>query len=131
MAARSVPPQEASSVGQPAALMRFFESAALIPIIEVAFRNNMWWSIPANISAELYAQFQAGNDAVYTYDWGDQRQGSWRPDNEDTTINRYHIDFTTMTQKNIDNGRLRTVRIVWAADVSTHPQWTGQIPQES
>ena len=44
-----------------------------IPITEVAFNKGMWWSIPEQMSAELYAKFEAGQDAVYTWDWGDGR----------------------------------------------------------
>ena len=62
-----------------------------IPIIEVAYSNGMWWSIPQQVSAELYAKFEAGQDAVYTWDWGDSRNGSWKPDDRETSINRYMI----------------------------------------
>ena len=37
-----------------------------IPIIEVAFGKGMWWSIPQEMSAELYARCEDGQDAVYT-----------------------------------------------------------------
>ena len=47
-----------------------------IPIIQVAFRNGMWWSLPQHLSAELYAQCEAGQDAVYTWDWGESWKGS-------------------------------------------------------
>ena len=33
------------------------------PIVEVAFNNGMWWSIPQQRSAELYAKLEAGQDA--------------------------------------------------------------------
>ena len=39
---------------------------ARIPIIEVAFGKGMWWSIRQEMSAELCAKFEAGQDAVYT-----------------------------------------------------------------
>ena len=41
-----------------------------IPIIEVAFSKGMWWSIPQEMSAELYARCEDGQDAVYTWDLG-------------------------------------------------------------
>ena len=63
----------------------------------------MWWSIPQQMSAELYAKFEAGQDAGYTWDLGDSREGSWRPDGENTSINRYTIDFRSKQQTNIDN----------------------------
>ena len=98
-----------------------------IPIIEVAFSKGMWWSIPQEMSAELFAKFQAGQDAVYTWDWGNSRKGSWKPDGEDTSINRYMIDFVRKQQKNIDNGRMRTIRLIWILEEDATPQWTGQI----
>ena len=102
-----------------------------VPVIEVAFPSGMWWSIPWEMSQALYEKHLQGEIGIgYTWDWGDQRTGSWVHDNEKTSINRYVIDFATMEQKNIDNGRLRTIRIAWidpAADVT--PRWTGQIPR--
>ena len=100
-----------------------------IPIIEVAFGNGKWWSIPQQMSAELYAKFEAGQDAVYTWDWGDSRKGSWKPDDEETSINRYMIDFVHKQQRNIDNGRMRTIRLIWILEEDAMPQWTGQIPR--
>ena len=100
-----------------------------IPIIEVAFGKGMWWSIPQQMSAELYAKFEAGQDAVYTWDWGDSRKGSWKPDDEETPINRYMINFAHKQQRNIDNGRMRTIRLIWVLEEDATPQWTGQIPR--
>ena len=64
-----------------------------IPNIEVAFSNDMWWSIPQEISAELFAKFQDGQNAGYKWDWGDSRKGAWKHDGEDISINRYTIDL--------------------------------------
>ena len=47
-----------------------------IPIITVAFGKGMWWSIPQDMSAALYAKFEAGQDAVYTWDFDDSRKES-------------------------------------------------------
>ena len=85
-----------------------------IPIIEVAFSKEMWWSIPQEISAELFAMFKAGQDAGYTWDRGD----SWAT-----------IDFVRKQQTNIDNGRMRTIRLIWILEEDAKPQWTGQIPR--
>ena len=84
-----------------------------IPIIEVAFGKGMWWSIPQEMSAELYARCEDGQDAVYTWDWGDSRKGSYKPEGEETSINRYQIDFVRKQQRNLDNGRMRTTRGIW------------------
>ena len=60
-----------------------------IPIIEVAFSKGMWWSIPQEMSAQLFAKFEAGQDAGYTWDWGNSRKGSfvvcWSPNKGGTT----------------------------------------------
>ena len=35
----------------------------LIPIVEVAFQHDKWWSLPQDMSRQLYEQQQAGLDA--------------------------------------------------------------------
>ena len=100
-----------------------------VPIIEVAFKNGMWWSIPWEMSQALYEKHLQGENAGYTWDWGEHRTGSWVHDNQETSINRYLIDFDAMEQKNIDNGRLRTIRIAWVDHADVAPRRTGQIPQ--
>ena len=103
--------------------------ATRIPIIEVAFGEGKSRSIPQEMTAELYAKFEAGQDAGYTWDWGSSRKGSWKPDGENTSINRYTIVFVHKQQTNIDNGRMRTIRLIWALEEDATPQWTGQIPR--
>ena len=100
-----------------------------IPIFEVAFRHGMWWSIPAEMSQQIYHKYTNNEDAVYTWDWGDARAGSWQPDGEETSINRYMIDFQAWEQRNIDNDRRRSVRLVWVTAVAVDPKWTGQKPE--
>ncbi len=82
-------------------------------IWEVAFNNGMWWEIPPAMSQGITHAWLSGEPEVcYTWDWGDSREGSWRPDGESTSISRYIIDFVTMYQRNIDNNRTRHVRAV-------------------
>ena len=84
------------------------------PVIEIAFRNNKWWQLPKETSDEILSKFLANEkDIGYTWDWGDQRYGSWRPNDEPTSINRYLLDFETKTQRNIDTQRERSFRISW------------------
>ena len=85
----------------------------LVPIIEVAFKKDMWWSMSAGTSAQIYQKYVNGKDVVYTWDWGASRPGSFAPAGEHTSINRYLIDFQTWEQVNIDNGRRRSVRLVF------------------
>ena len=100
-----------------------------VPVIEVAFPNGMWWSIPWEMSQALYEKHLQGENAGYVWDWGEHRDGSWVNDDEATSINRYVIDFDAKKQKNIDNGRLRSIRIAWVDHADVAPCWTGQIPQ--
>ena len=99
----------------------------VIPIFEVAMRNGMWWSIPVSISTILYEKCTNNVDAGYTWDWGDTRSGSWRPDGEETSINRYVIDFRAWEQRNIDNNRRRSVCLAWVSAETVDPKWTGEI----
>jgi len=103
-------------------------SEPIVPIFEVAFKNGMWWSIPAEMSQRIYEKHKNNEDVAYTWDWGNSRPGSWVPDGEQTSINRYAIDFTTWEQRNLDNDRRRSVRLVWVAAERILPSWTGQIP---
>ena len=100
-----------------------------VPIFEVAYREGMWWTLPEPLSRELHAQYIADCDAAsYTWDWGNTRPGSWKPQGQETTINRYTIDFRSWQQRNIDNGRVRSVRLVWVRPEDLLPQWTGEKP---
>ena len=97
------------------------------PILEVAFPSDMWWSMPPWLSQAIYAEYALGNDVVYTWDWGNKRSGSWSPEGQTTTINRYTIDFKEMLQTNIDNNRTRSVRWIWICEDDVAPDWSGQI----
>ena len=88
----------------------------------------MWWSMAPEMSAEIHKKYMSGENAGYTWDWGDSRNGFWQPDDEPTSINRYVIDFGAMEQTNIDNNRKRSVRIVWTTTAGTQPQRSGKIP---
>ena len=67
-----------------------------VPIVEVAFANGKWWSIPQEMSSQLYEKYVQDQDAVYTWDWGEGgRIGSWTPDGEETNINRLRSFFST------------------------------------
>ena len=109
-------PSEYSSAVQPA-----------VPIFEVVFKKGMWWSIPAEMSQRMYEHYQKNEDAGYTWDLGNSRYGSWAPEGELTSINRYVIDFNTWEQRNLDNDRRRSVRLVWVAAERVDPIWTGEI----
>ena len=102
-------------------------AARPVPIIEVAFKKDMWWSMPAVMSAQVYQKYLNSENAGCTWDFGDSRPGSWAPEGEMASINRYTIDFQTWEQVNIDNGRRRSVRLVFLHGGKEEAIWTGQI----
>ena len=51
-------------------------------------------------------------------------------DEQTTSISRYVIDFDEKLQTNLDNGRHRTIRIVWMDQDDEEPRYTGQQLQE-
>ena len=98
------------------------------PILEIAFPNEMWWSLPPFLSQTIYDTYARGNNAAYTWDWGNKRNGSYvDPEGQSTSINRYTIDFDEMLQTNSDNNRKRSVRWVWVCEGDVTPSWSGQI----
>ena len=105
------------------------QTAEKYPVIEIAFPNDKWWQLPKWMSDRLLTKYQANEiDVGYTWDWGDERNGSWRPDDETTTsINRYLLNFETWEQTNIDNQRKRTFRIAWVDVAHQQAVKTGEI----
>ena len=108
------------------------EQPALIPIIEVAFKDNMWWSIPECDSRVLYEKMEhGGEDGVYIWNWGEKRIGSWAPEGQATNISRYVLDYMQRCQHNIDSHSIRSMRVAWVRPADVTPRWTGEkaLPQ--
>ena len=81
--------------------------------IQVSFNNDMWWAMPHDLSDPILDEWKKGAQEVsFVWDWGKTRKGSYRPDGAETSHNRYIIDFDVMQQRNIDNDRTRTVKVV-------------------
>tara|TARA_B100000780_G_C21058589_1_gene425413 strand:+ start:203 stop:682 length:480 start_codon:yes stop_codon:yes gene_type:complete len=81
--------------------------------IHVDFNKGMWWAMPHELSDSILEQWTSGAQQVsFIWDWQATRKGSYQPDGEDTSINRYIIDFDTMHQRNMDNDRTRRVKVV-------------------
>ena len=83
--------------------------------------------MPAAMSAQIYQMHLNGEDVVYTWDWGASRLGSFAIAGEQISINRYMIDFQKWEQVNIDNGRRRSVRLVFLHGGKADAEWNGQI----
>ena len=82
--------------------------------IHVDFNNGMWWAMPHELSDGIVREWMKGAQQVsFVWDWGKTRKGSYTtPDGEETSLNRYTIDFASMKQRNDDNNRTRTVKVV-------------------
>ena len=93
-------------------------------IIEISYAtqwDDMWWSLPKDMSADLMLEFRQsldlsrfplqkgsgkGNAAPITFEWEWQgKRGTKRgPDGEPTNISSYTLNFDRMEQKNNDTG---------------------------
>ena len=82
--------------------------------IHVKFKNGMWWAMPRQLSEPLLELWRDGeNHCSYVWDWEGARPGSYvDPEGEETSLNRYIIDFVAMLQRNTDNSRTRAIKIV-------------------
>ena len=113
-----------SATEQPDATMDSLGSMALLqgnpwsaPLssceIHVDFNNGMWWAMPHDLSDRILDQWINGAQQVsFVWDWEETRRGSYRPDGADTPLNRYMIDFEIMRQRNLDNNRTRSIKVV-------------------
>ena len=100
-------------------------------MIEIAYKHGIWWALPEETSQLLYNKHLANEEDIgYVWNWGDSRYGSWKPDDAETSINRYLIDFEAGLQRNIDNNRHRTMRVVWVDPSSVTARLTGEIREE-
>ena len=81
--------------------------------IHVEFNNGMWWVMPDELADGILNQWMHGAEQVsFVWDWQDTRTGSFQLNGEETSFNRYIIDFQTMQQRNIDNDRMRRVKVI-------------------
>jgi hypothetical protein len=100
---------------------------SLVPVIEIAYTNGMWWPLGQIDSQLLYDKYVADETGIgYTWDWGNSRFGSWVRDGVKTSISRYTLDFAWMEQTNIDNKRKRSFRIAWVLPDQIEAHWTGE-----
>ena len=80
------------------------ELAGKVPVVEIAYPNRKWRALPQELSQVIYDKYSANETEIrYAWDGGDSRRGSWKPDDEETIISRYLLDFEAGLQANIDN----------------------------
>ena len=92
-----------------------------VPIIEIAFREGMWWRLPASMSKQLYDKYIAGEQVIaYTWDWC--------PDGENASISRYLLDFECMKQTDIGNNRKFSFPVAWVLPDQIDAVSSGEIP---
>ena len=92
----------------------------LYEIIEISFAteyeyDDMWWSLPADRSADLMRQFPAlemRDEMTLTFDEDCLRPSGTNPRSDGTNYTSYTLDFATMEQKNNVTGVVRPFRIV-------------------
>ena len=81
-------------------------------------------------SHALYQEYSKGENATYVWNWGNHRNGSFVFEEQPTSLSRYVIDFRGNLQTNGDNGRRRSIRIVWIDQDDEEPRYTGQKLQQ-
>ncbi len=93
------------------------ESFNVVPIVEVAYENDMWLQLPLETSRALLELYWSEDETGYgyTFDWGQQHG----PDH-------YLLDFNTGMQRSVRNGTLRNIRVIWIDERLVTPRWTGQ-----
>jgi hypothetical protein len=80
---------------------------------QVAWSDNFWWEMPYAVSMQLlYAYHQNYPTAMYYWERPAEQKGTYAPNGETTSINRYMIVFETMTQINLDTNKMRPIKIV-------------------
>ena len=81
-------------------------------VIEVAYGENHWWAIPDPQRSGLIKMYLNDRDAGYTWDFHGKRKGAFRLNGEPTSISRYAVHFELGLQRNMDNQRLRSARLL-------------------
>lgn len=100
-----------------------------VPIIEIAYPNDKWWSISPETSRDMVDARLRNEPAIYVYDWRKERKGSWETDDQDKNYSRYELHLDEGIQINMDNQRRRDLRLLWVDPASARAEYTGEIPR--
>ena len=90
-----------------------------VPVIEIAYPKNMWWSLPRETSAAILEERKMNTIVGFVWDWGNESQGTFRPEDKATGLSRYELDFSTHTQTNLDNNFVRPFRVAMVKEEGT------------
>ena len=82
-----------------------------VPVIEIAYPKNMWWSLPRETSAAILEETKTNTIVAFVWDWGNESQGTFRPEGKATGQSRYVLNFSTHTQTNLDTKFVRSFRV--------------------
>ena len=93
----------------------FCHSPNEVPIVEVAYENDMWMQLPLETSRDLLEIHWKGAKSGYTWDWGQQHGKE-----------NYILDFNTGMQRSVQAGTIRNIRVIWLHPALLTPYWTGQ-----
>ena len=81
-------------------------------LIERSAKAGIYWMMPVELSDSILKQRDDGSKEVsFVWDWECPR-GTYWVDGEQTSINRYMINFDEMLQRNLDNDSWRKVKII-------------------
>ena len=90
-----------------------------IPTFEVAYKNQKWYEVNEETSQNMYAAYLASTPGYYTEPVTANGKGGTR---------QYVVDWGSMLQTNIDNGRQRSVRFSGLQQGGEHgPILTGKL----
>ena len=108
----------ASGAAPPSRVFQQSTTAGTVPIIEVAYHDGKWWSLPRGLSQFCYECHERNMDAEFVWHWGEHRT-------ETNQISKYQIDFVSMLQVNKNSNRIRSVRIAWVEPHQVNPRDSG------
>ena len=92
-----------------------------IPTFEVAYKNQKWFEVNEETSRNMYTAYLANNPGYYTEPVTVNGKGGTR---------QYVVDWGSMLQTNIENGRQRSVRFSGLQQGGEHgPILTGKLPK--
>ena len=104
----------------------------VVAVVQVAYRGGLWWSLPVDLSAEIIKNHANNQNTTFCWQWDTMGRGSWcTPEGAKTDISRYEVNLSQQTQRNIDNNRKRTARVVWMTEADARePEWTGEVEKK-